>query len=258
MKYIPKRFELSPLEEIDLSKVDLSGGISIFVPAYNEEDNIERAIRNSVEVLESITDNYEMLVVNDASTDRTREIVENLAVENDRIKIINHEKNTRLGGAIKTGFTRTTKDIVFYCDADNPIDMWDVKRALPLMADYDLVAGFRLQREERFYRLIYSFVYNTMVGLLFGIESYDINFSFKLVKRSILNKIELNSTGGFIDVEFIVEALLQKARICRVGLRYFPRTAGVSTMASFPVILKILKEMWIYYKKFRKKRKDKS
>ena len=258
MKYIPKRFDLPPLEDVDLGGVDLTGGISIFVPAYNEEANIERAIRNSVEVMESITDNYEMLVVNDASTDSTKEIVERLAAENDRIRIVTHERNTRLGGAIKTGFTRTTKDIVFYCDADNPIDMWDVKRALPLMADYDLVAGYRLQREERFYRLIYSYVYNTLVGTIFGIESFDINFSFKLVKRSILDKIELHSKGGFIDVEFIAEALRNKAKICRVGVEYFPRTAGVSTMASFAVILKILQEMWIYYRRFRKLKKNKT
>lgn len=255
MKYRPHRFELPPLEEVDLSGVNLNGGISVFLPAYNEEANIERAVRSSVEVLESISDDYEVLVVNDASTDRTREIVEAMAAENNRIRIFNHEKNTRLGGAIRTGFTQTSKNIVFYCDADNPVNMWDVKRALPLMAKYDLIAGYRLQREERFHRLIYSAAYNSLVKLVFGIDSYDINFSFKLVKRELLDKIELHSNGGFIDVEFIVEASKRGFKICRVGVQYFPRTAGVSTMATFSTILKILAEMWAYYRRIRKNRR---
>ena len=247
MKTKPPQLILPPLDIVDLSGVDLSGGISVFLPAYNEEENIECAVRRSVEVLSDITDNYEVLVVNDASKDRTAEIVEQLIRENPNIRLVTHEKNTRLGGAIRTGMKQTTKDIVFYCDADNPVDMWDVKRALPYIKDFDVVSGFRLIREERFHRLLYSKVYNLLTGTLFKFSVRDVNFSFKLIKRKVLDAVELHSVGGFIDVEFISEVLCKGFTIGQVGVMYYPRVAGVSTMASNSVIIEILKEMWQYY-----------
>ncbi|MBL7190866.1 glycosyltransferase family 2 protein [bacterium] len=256
MKYTIDAHKLPKLEEVDLSGVDLSGGISVFLPAYNEEGNIERAVKSSVEMLKSITDNYEVLVVNDASTDRTRRIVEELIKQNSHIRIYNHEKNTRLGGAMRSGFYLTTKDYIFYCDADNPVDMWDVKRALPLMAEYDLIAGFRFNRDERFIRKIYSKVYNTIVRNLFNVRARDINFSFKLVKRTVLDEIELRCRGGFLDGELIIEALRRGFNVAQVGVRYIPRTAGVSTMASPAVIIEIMKEMWAFYRRIQKSHRE--
>jgi len=250
------RFDLPPLEEVDLDGLDLKGGISVFLPAYNEAENIERAVNRAVEVLADITDNYEVLVINDASTDNTAEIVGNLIAQNPKIRLINHPKNTRLGGAITTGFQKTTKDIVFYCDADNPIDMWDVKRALPFLKDFDLVTGYRLIREERFHRLVYSKIYNALTGNLFKFKAIDINFSFKLVRRKVLDAVETRSRGGFIDVEFISEVLRKGFKMGQVGVMYYPRVAGVSTMASNAVILEILKEMWQYYRRMKKDSKS--
>jgi glycosyltransferase involved in cell wall biosynthesis len=245
------QFEMPPLEKVDLRGLDLSGGISVFLPAYNEEENIERAVSRSVEVLSSITDNYEVLVVNDASKDRTAEIVNRMIAENPHIRMITHEKNTRLGGAIRTGFKNASKGYVFYCDADNPVDMWDVKRALPFMKDFDIVTGFRLIREERMHRLVYSWVYNNLTGTLFKFRARDINFSFKMVKRKVLQQVELQSDGGFIDVEFISEILRKGYKMGQVGVMYYPRTAGESTMASGKVIVQILKEMWAYYRRIK-------
>lgn len=246
------RFALPALDKVDLTGLDLKGGISVFLPAYNEEENIERAVGRAVEVLSNITDNYEVLVVNDASTDNTAAIVEKMIAGNPRIRMITHPQNTRLGGAITTGFQKTTKDIVFYCDADNPIDMWDVKRALPFLKDFDLVTGYRLIREERLHRLVYSKIYNTLTGNLFKFKAIDINFSFKLVKRKVLDQVETRSRGGFIDVEFISEVLRKGFKMGQVGVMYYPRAAGVSTMASGAVILEILKEMRQYHRRLKK------
>ena len=242
---------LPPLEEVDLSDVDLSGGIGVILPAYNEEANIERAVTNSVEMLSSITDNYEVLVVNDASTDRTGEIVEAMSAKDWRIRIAHHTKNLRLGGAIRTGFKESSKDYVFYCDSDSPVDMLDVKRALPLMTEYDMVTGYRLTREERFVRKIYSKTYNSIIRSLFGFCLNDINFSFKLMKRSVIQNLELHANGGFIDAEFISEILRNGHKVVQVGVNYFPRTSGVSTMASPSVIMEIFEEMWRYYRRIR-------
>jgi hypothetical protein len=121
------------------------------------------------------------------------------------------------------------------------------------MSKFDLVTGYRLNREERFIRKIYSKVYNRLIAFLFGFKVTDINFSFKMVKREVLNQIELNSNGGFIDAEFIDQILGKGFKMAQVGVMYYPRTAGVSTMASIAVILEIIREMREYWRKRRKK-----
>jgi len=224
--------------------------ISVFLPAYNEELNIERAVMNSVEVLREISDDWEVIVVNDASKDRTKEIVEELVRREPGVRLINHEKNTRLGGALRSGFANSTKELVFYTDADNPIDMNDLKRAVPLMDDADFITGYRLNRDEPLKRKVYSRCYNWLIRLLFGLKVRDVNFSFKLVKQEVLKKARLRSLGSFIDAELLIEARKYRFRIKEIGIRYYPRTEGESTLATPGVILKILEELWTYYRRY--------
>ncbi|MCX6639818.1 MAG: glycosyltransferase family 2 protein [bacterium] len=224
--------------------------ISVFLPAYNEEENIERAVRSTVEVLRDISDDWEVLVVNDASNDRTGEIAEALVKEIPGVRVIHHPKNTRLGGALRTGFANSTKELVFYTDADNPIDMNDLKRVVPMMDEADFVTGYRLNREEPLKRKVYSRCYNWLIRLMFGLKVRDVNFSFKLVKREVLNKAKLRSLGSFIDAELLIEARKHGFCIKEVGVRYYPRTKGVSTLASPSVIFKILDELWTYYRHY--------
>lgn len=230
--------------------LDKRNGISVFLPAYNEEENIERAVLATVQVLRQISDDWEVIVVNDASLDKTGEIAERLSRQIPGVRVIHHEKNTRLGGALRTGFANSSKDLVFYTDADNPVDMNDLKWAVPMMSDVDFITGYRLNREEPLKRKIYSRCYNWMIRLIFGLKVRDVNFSFKLVKQRVLEKARLHSQGSFIDAELLIEARKHGFLIKEVGVRYFPRTQGVSTLASPSVIFKILNEMWTYYRRY--------
>ncbi|MBU1652764.1 glycosyltransferase family 2 protein [bacterium] len=224
--------------------------VSVFLPAYNEEDNIEEAVLNTAAVLRDICYEWEVIVVNDASKDRTAEIAERLASEIPQVKVIHHEVNTRLGGALRTGFSNSTMQLVFYTDADNPIDMNDLRWAVPMMEDVDFITGYRLNRDEPLKRKVYSRCYNWLIRLLFGLKVRDVNFSFKLVRQEVLKKAKLHSQGSFIDAELLVEARKYGYRIKEVGVKYYARTRGVSTLASPTVILKILQELWIYYRKY--------
>jgi glycosyltransferase involved in cell wall biosynthesis len=221
--------------------------ISVFLPAYNEEENIGEAVENTVEVLRDISDDWEVIVVNDASKDRTGEIADRLARDIPGVRAIHHEKNTRLGGALRTGFANASKELVFYTDADNPIDMNDLRWAVPMMADADFITGYRLNRDEPLKRKVYSRCYNWLIRLLFGLRVRDVNFSFKLLKQEILQKARLHSGGSFIDAELLIETRKYGFRIKETGVRYFARTRGVSTLASPAVIFKLLKELWVYY-----------
>lgn len=220
--------------------------LSLFFPAWNEEEYVQRAVSRATTVLERLTDDWEIIVVNDASTDRTREIAEELARRDSRVRCVSHEVNLKLGGAMKTGFASSTKDIVIYSDMDLPFDLRELERALHLI-DYleaDMICAFRFDRtSEGPKRILYSYVYNALIRSLFGVHIKDINFSFKVVHRRVLESIDLQAQGSFIDAELVVKAIRNGFKVFQMGVDYFPRTRGISTLASPQVIVKMVREL---------------
>ena len=161
---------------------------------------------------------YELLIVDDASTDRTSELADALAAADRRVRVIHHERNRKLGGAMKTGFGNARGDFVLYSDADLPFDMAEIPRAVRLLTEYDvdIVSAYRLDRTgEGYLRAIYTFFYNLMIRWMFRVKARDINFAFKLCHRRVFDHIELRSEGSFIDAELIIRAT-------RHGLRHPP------------------------------------
>lgn len=224
--------------------------LSVFFPMWNEEDYIERAIDAAREECEDLLAgndiaDYELIVIDDASTDRTNEIAQQLAANDPRIKIVRHPENRKLGGSMKSGYSAASGDVVLYTDADLPFDMHDVHKAMRLMRYYDadIVSAYRFDRTgEGYVRTVYSFFYNMMVRVLFGTRKRDINFAFKLCRTRIFDHVELKSEGSFIDAELVVKAEKYGYSVIQFGVDYFPRTRGVSTLSSPSVIMKILRE----------------
>ncbi len=220
--------------------------VSLVIPMFNEEENIESALEWATEALDRHCGDWEIIVVDDASTDRSPEIVARAAGADPRIKVIRHPVNRKLGGALKTGFAAARNDLVLYMDADLPFDPNEIGRAIRALefTRADLIAGYRLDRTmEGWIRTTYSYLYNLLIGVLFGWPHRDINFSFKLVRREVLDAIELRSEGSLIDAELVVKAKNLGFVIQQLGLDYFPRTRGRSTLSSAPVIAKILAEL---------------
>jgi glycosyltransferase involved in cell wall biosynthesis len=232
--------------------------LSLVIPMWNEEESIEHAIACAVSALELYGGEYEVIVVDDASTDRSPEIVDRLAADNPRIRRLHHAFNRKLGGALKTGFAAAAKELVLYMDADLPFDPNVIGPAIRAMevTRADVIAGYRLDRTaEGLRRTVYSYLYNSLVGLLFGWPHRDINFSFKLLRREVLEAIELHSEGSLIDAELIVKAKNLGFVIQQLGLDYFPRSRGVSTLSSPAVIWKILRELIELYPEMRHPRR---
>jgi glycosyltransferase involved in cell wall biosynthesis len=230
--------------------------VSLVLPMFNEEENIEHAIDCASAALEKHARDWEIVVVNDASTDRGPAIVERLAEAEPRIRLLHHEVNRKLGATLKTGYAAACKDLVVYMDADLPFDPEAIGRAIQAMrvTRADLIAGYRLDRTtEGWRRALYSYLYNLLIGLLFGWPHRDINFSFKLMKREVLDAIELKSEGSLIDAELIVKAKNRGFAIQQIGTDYFPRLRGTSHLASFGVVLKILRELVKLYPEMRQK-----
>ena len=226
--------------------------LTIFYPMWNEEETIERAVAAAFEAGDALIETgeiarYDVLIVNDASTDSTGALADAMAAADERISVVHHPTNRKLGGTLKTGFHNAKGEIVLYTDADLPFDMAEVAKAVRLLRIYeaDIVSAYRFDRTgEGGRRLLYSYIYNHLIQTVFGLRLRDMNFAFKLMRRSLLDNVELRSEGSFIDVELLARAQKLGFSIVQFGVDYFPRTRGISTLSSNSVIFKILREMY--------------
>jgi glycosyltransferase involved in cell wall biosynthesis len=192
-------------------------GLSVVFPMYNEKDNIETAVTEALRVGALITPDLEIVVVDDASTDGSGTLLDRLADEHPQVRPIHHLVNRKLGGALKTGFAATTKEWILYMDSDLPIRMDDALEALPLANEAEMVIGWRKSSAESWRRAVMSWVYNRLVRFIFGLQVQDVNFAFKLFRRSVYEKILLSSEGSFIDAELLLEMQRQGVRIAEMG-----------------------------------------
>jgi glycosyltransferase involved in cell wall biosynthesis len=225
--------------------------LTLFFPMWNEEEMIDRTVEAAREIGDDLVANgevgtYEILLVDDASTDATGKMADELAVADPRVRVIHHPVNRKLGASVRTGLAEATGELVLYTDADMPFDLADLHKALRLMRIYDadIVSAYRFDRTgEGAKRALYSHAYNSLVKGLLRLRIRDVNFAFKVVRREVLEHIELQSEGSFIDVELLAKAQRRGFHIIQFGVDYFPRARGTSTLSSPAVIVKIVKEL---------------
>jgi glycosyltransferase involved in cell wall biosynthesis len=213
---------------------------------YNELEYLPKAINISKDVLNRITDDYEIIIVDDASNDGSEIIAANMAKEDNKIRVFRHQINRKLGGSLKTGFYNASKDIIIYTDMDMPFDFNLLPHIIPEISNYDILVGVRRGHRESFRRSVYSFIYNHLINILFCLQLRDVNF-VKIFRREILDNIELKSEGSFINVEFLAKAKRLGYSIKEIELDYRPRLYGRSRLSSLSVIFKILYEMAKFY-----------
>lgn len=221
--------------------------LSVFIPVYNEDKIIDDSMLAILEVIESIADDYEILIVNDGSTDNSKEKILKWVEKCDRVKLIEHKTNLGYGLALRDGFKNATKDLIFYTDMDIPVDLNEIRKTLPLMEVYDLVIGYRINREDTPRRFIYSKIYNLLLRILFNVKAKDANFSFKCVKRAVIEKINLTAKSGFIDGELLAEAIRNNFSIKEIPLIYRPRKYGKSNFDGLKTAIFTAKEIVFYW-----------
>jgi len=201
------------------------------MPAYNEQDNIERAVCDAARAVRPLVRDLEIVVVDDGSRDATPDRVAAIQWrEGARLAIVRHPVNRGYGAALRSGFERASGVLVFYTDSDNQFDLAELAGHLPLMRDYDAVLGYRLNRQDRRLRKLTSAFFNRLTSLVFGLSLCDINCSFKLMRRSFVERLALESTDFFVDTELVVRLHQLGARLIERGVRHYPRRAGRSTV----------------------------
>ncbi|MBI2954757.1 MAG: glycosyltransferase family 2 protein [Chloroflexi bacterium] len=218
-------------------------GISVVLPAYNEEECLPRTVAAVIGALEEVAAEYEVVVVDDGSKDRTGEVARDLAEKFPLVRVIRHPVNRGYGGALATGFAAAAKDLIFFTDADNQFDVREIGKLLPYIGDYDLVIGYRAPRVDPFVRKLNALGWKTLVNLLFGYTARDVDCAFKLFKRDVLDNIKIESRGATFSAEFLVRARRKGYRIMEVPVKHLPRLAGSPTGARPSVVLRAFREL---------------
>ncbi len=218
--------------------------ITVFFPCYNEELNVERTTRAALAALGHICDDFEIIIVDDGSKDRTAEIADRLADEHPTVRAVHNAPNLGYGGALQRGFREANKPWVFYTDGDGQFDFSEIAMLLPLLKEYDIVSAYRLNRQESFVRRLNARCWTTLVNFVFNLKLRDIDCAFKIYPRRLFDEIEMSSTGALIDAEVLARAKRLGYRIGQVGVHHFPRTAGLSTGANLGVIIRAFRELF--------------
>jgi glycosyltransferase involved in cell wall biosynthesis len=219
--------------------------LSIVLPAYNEEENIAAAVRAVSQVAQTLGRDYEILVVNDGSKDNTGQIVRDLEPQVPGLRLVEHYPNRGYGGALKAGFAAATKDLIAFIPADNQFVFGEVDALLEKLRaeNAQIVCGYRHDRQDPLIRRLNALGWNSVVRLLFGYLSRDIDCGFKLFRREVLARVHIESNGAMIDTEFLAGAKARGLRIAEVPVTHLPRTAGEPTGANLAVIVKAFRDL---------------
>jgi len=219
--------------------------ISAVLPAHNEAENIRTTVENCVTYLENNVSDYEVVVVNDGSSDDTQYIVEGLASTNSKVVLVNHPVNTGYGSALRSGFEKASCEYIFFMDSDGQFDINDLDRLIPLLSAKDVVIGYREDRADSLVRSLNAWLYGLYIYLTFGLKVRDMDCAFKVFPTKAYQDIRpIISVGALFSAEFLIKLKRNGFTLKEIPVRHFPRRFGTQSGASIKVILRMFKESW--------------
>lgn len=222
--------------------------LSISFPAYNEEANIGQAVKDALRVAARLTDDYQVIVVDDGSADRTAEVVRALERQDPHVQLVEHEVNKGYGAAVFDGLVAGTKEWAFFTDGDLQFLLDELEKLWALRGKGDLIIGYRAPRQDPFIRKLNGLGWTWLTNVLFGYVSRDVDCAFKLIRRQALDAIapHVSSRGATFSAEFLVRAKKMGFVLREVPVTHLPRQAGSQTGAKISVILRAFKEMALF------------
>ena len=209
-------------------------GISVFFPAYNDAATIGSLVTEALNVLPTLTDDFEVIVVDDGSTDETAGQLDDLARSHREVRVIHHAHNQGYGAALRTGFSAAEKDLIFYTDGDGQYDVRELLVLYPLLtSEVDVVNGFKLKRADNRRRKVLGGLYNRLARLVFLLPIRDVDCDFRLIRRSAVAPLKLTVTSGAICVELVNELRRNGCRFAEAPVHHYPRPHGRSEFFTF-------------------------
>lgn len=229
--------------------------LSVFFPAYNEEKNLQETITKAVSILNNFAEKWEIIIVNDGSSDKTGEIATNLASSNSNIKVVTHSPNRGYGAAFKSGLYTAQYSWIAFTDSDGQFDFSEIGNFFEkqMETNADLVIGYYLDRKVSLGKKITSKMWEYLVFILFGLKVHDIDCGFKLISKKVVEKIPLleSERGAFISSEFLIKAKRAGFKIVEIGVTHYPRLAGVGTGRKLNVIIKSFVDLFGLWSKLK-------
>lgn len=229
--------------------------ISVFFPAFNEEKNLYITVVKAREVLNREFENWEIIIVNDGSSDSTPLEIKKLEQLDSRIKSVTHSTNRGYGAAFRSGVYICRFSWISFTDSDGQFDFSEIIEFIKAQekTGADLVVGYYLKRSVRVYRKLNTFLWQTVVKLLFGLSVKDVDCGFKLFSKKVIETIPVleSERGAFISTEFLIKAKKSGFRIVEIGVHHFPRRAGVGTGSKLDVIAKSFSDLFKLWRKLR-------
>ena len=226
-------------------------GLSIFFPAYNDAGTIASLVISSVKIAATLTDDYEVIVIDDGSQDDTPKILDELArIYPDRVRIVHHETNRGYGGALRSGFAAARKDFVFYTDGDAQYDPSEMTLLWNKMSDdVDWVNGWKISRSDPLHRIIIGRIYHHVVKLLFGLKVRDVDCDFRLMRRRIFEVVRLEKDSGVICLEMMKKFQDAGFRVAEHPVHHYHRAHGQSQFFNYPriyqTVIDVMKLWWL-------------
>jgi glycosyltransferase involved in cell wall biosynthesis len=209
-----------------MSEITQLPGLSIVLPCHDEEANVADAVGEALRAGALVAHNYEVVVVDDGSHDRTRELALALERQNPRVRVVIHETNLGYGAALRSGIAVASQPWILLTDADLQFDLDEVQDFVPFTEDHDLLLGWRVLRVDPSGRRLAAWAWNALVDAVFALEVRDVDCAFKLVRAEFVKDLPLTSSGAMISTELIVRTLARGARVKEIGVHHRPRRAG--------------------------------
>jgi glycosyltransferase involved in cell wall biosynthesis len=218
--------------------------ISVFFPCYNDGGTIASMVMGAMIVLETITSDYEVIVIDDGSTDASREILQRLEQDYDKVKVVYHKVNRGYGGALRSGFSASTKDVIFYTDGDAQYDVRELKKLVSaLKDDIDVVQGYKTRRLDPFHRVIIGKLYQNVMKFMFGLQINDVDCDFRLIRRQVFDEVTLEKNSGVICLEMVKKIQEAGFRFTEVPVNHFFRAYGKSQFFNFKRVFRVGKDV---------------
>lgn len=218
-------------------------GLAVVLPAWNEEAVIAQTVQKVVETLSEVAPDYEVIVVDDGSADRTGEIADALAAQNPRIRVVHNRPNKGYGGALIAGFNAVSKNLSFFMDADGQFDIRDIIRLLEHLDEADAVLGYREHRQDPPMRIVNAWGWKMLMRLLFGLKVRDVDCAFKLYPTKLVRRANVQAQGAMVNTEMLVKLNRLGYTWVEVPVNHYPREGGKATGANLRVILRAFREL---------------